>query len=250
MIPRRYVDGFTKALNAVSEDMRRRLADELAAIDMTRPVAEVRQQVVDIMQAYCGGASDMAAVLAAEFYDGLRSYELGEPMGALAVSGRKPEATEGAVRAFAQKLVDGKPDEFRELCIERLDYEVKTAAERAVLINGARDRRRPRFARVSTGNETCDLCLMLASCGFVYRSADSATHTHANCDCRVTPSWNANEVEGYDPKAIYDRWQGQVDQMARERADRKGTSFEDELQAIMDRYRRASENARQRMRGR
>lgn len=248
MIPRRYVNNFTKALNAISEDMRRRLADELAAIDMTQDVATVRQQVIDIMQVYCGGATDMAAVLAAEFYDGLRKLEIGEGMGAIADSGRNPDATDGAVRAFAQKLVDGKPDEFRELCLERLDYEVKTAAERTVLINGGRDRRRPRFARVPTGNETCDFCLMLASRGFVYRSADSATHTHANCDCRIVPSWDSNEVEGYDPSAIYGRWQEQVDEMARERAERRGTSFEEERGEIMARYARAASNARQRRR--
>ena len=189
MIPRRYVNNFTKALNAVSEDMRRRLADELAAIDMGQDVATVRQQVVEVMQAYCGGATDVAATLAAEFYDGLREFELGERMGAFADSGRDPAATDGAVHAFAQKLVDGKPDEFRELCLERLDYEMKVAAERCVLTNGARDRRRPKFARVPTGNETCDFCLMLASRGFVYRSADSASHSHANCvvgDTRVS----------------------------------------------------------------
>ena len=180
-IPRRYVNNFTKALNAVSEDMRRRLADELAAIDMSQDVATVRQRVVEVMQAYCGGATDVAATLAAEFYDGLREIELGERMGALADSGRDPAATDGAVRAFAQKLVDGRPDEFRELCLERLDYEMKVAAERCVLANGARDRRRPKFARVPTGAETCDFCLMLASRGFVYRSADSASHSHANC---------------------------------------------------------------------
>ena len=249
MIPRRYVNNFTKALNAVSEDMRRRLADELAAIDMGQDVATVRQQVVEVMQAYCGGATDVAATLAAEFYDGLREFELGERMGALADSGRDPAATDGAVRAFAQKLVDGKPDEFRELCLERLDYEMKVAAERCVLTNGARDRRRPKFARVPTGNETCDFCLMLASRGFVYRSADSASHSHANCDCRIVPSWRSDEVEGYDPSALYDQWQGQVDAMARERADRDGTSFAEERRAIMDRYARAASNARQRRRG-
>ena len=118
----------------------------------------------------------------------------------------------------------------------------------AVLINGGRDRRRPRFARVPTGNETCDFCLMLASRGFVYRSADSATHTHANCDCRIVPSWDSNEVEGYDPSAIYGRWQEQVDEMARERAERRGTSFEEERGEIMARYARAASNARQRRR--
>lgn len=243
-IPRVYVDRFTDALNRLSQDMRKRLADELAAIDMSQDVATVRNQVIEVMQTYCGGASDVSATLAAEFYDGLREIEIGERLGAIADSGRKVAATDGAVRAFAQKLVDGKPDEFRELCLERLDYEIKIAAERAVLINGARDSKRPRFARVPTGTETCDFCLMLASRGFVYRSKDSASHSHANCDCRIVPSWKANKVEGYDPKAIYKRWQEAIDAEAKERAERNGTPIAEERQKIMDRYKRAADNAR------
>lgn len=249
-IPRVYVDNFTAALNKLSQKTREKLAEALASIDMSQDVATVREQVIDVMQAYCGGATDTAAMLAAEFYDGLREFEIGERYGALAESGRKLAATDGAVRAFAQKLVDGKPDEFRELCLERLDYEIKVAAERAVLINGARDRKRPRFARVPTGAETCDFCLMLASRGFVYRSADSATHSHANCDCRIVPSWKANKVEGYDPKALYKRWQEAIDTEAKERAERNGTTVAEERQRIMDRYKRAASNARARRKAR
>ena len=47
-----------------------------------------------------------------------------------------------------------------------------------------------RYARVPQGAETCDFCLMLASRGFVYLTADSAegwNHTHRGCDCIVVP---------------------------------------------------------------
>lgn len=247
-IPRRYVDGFTSALNAVSSEVRARMADELARIDMGQDVAEVRRQVVDVMQRYCGGATDMAAQLAAEFYDGLRELELGEPMGAVATSGRDPDATEGAVRAFAQQLVDGSAEAFVRLCLERLDYEVKVAAAQTVLINGRRDRSKPRYARVPTGAETCDFCLMLASRGFVYVTEAAASHAHSGCDCRVVPSWKAHEVEGYEPLDYYDQWQASIDAKASERAGRNGTTYEEERKKIIDAYERASSNAKRRRR--
>ena len=246
MIPRAYVENFTKAINTVSERSRLELQAALEAIDYDRDVATVRAEVVDVMQAYCGGASDLTAQLAAEFYDGLREYELGARMGAYAASGREAAATEGAVRAFAEKLVDGNVEAFIDLCLSRLDYEAKVAAARCVIANGRRDPAKPRFARVPTGAETCDFCLMLASRGFVYASESTASHTHSGCDCRVVPSWKALEVDGYDPSALYDQWQDYIDRTARERSARKGTTYDEERRAIMQRYEDAAKNARKR----
>ena len=66
-----------------------------------------------------------------------------------------------------------------------------------------------RFARVPSGGETCPFCIMLASRGAVYYSEQSAGadgHYHANCRCRIVPSWNGAAIEGYDPALYYDMW--------------------------------------------
>lgn len=245
-IPRAYVDNFTRALNGVSARCREGLGDALARIDMTQDVAAVREQVIAAMRVWCGGATDQAAVLAAEFYDGLREIELGARLGAVASSGREPEATDGAVRAFAQQLVNGKPDELVRLCLDRLDYEVKVAASQTALNNARRDPVKPRFARVPTGAETCDFCLMLASRGFVYHTEAAASHAHAGCDCRTVPSWRAHEVEGYDTQDLARRWQDAIDAKARERAERNGTDEADERAAIMAAYQRSAASAKKR----
>ena len=243
-MPRAYIDGMTKAVNQLSAAGKEQLAAQLATIDMSLPVEEVREQVIAIMQAMCGGYTDMAAMLAAEMYDGLREWELGERMGAVAESGRVPAATDGAVRAFAQKLVDDLPEQFVMLCLERLDYEIKRASAETVLINGRRDQHRPHYARVPSGAETCDFCLMLASRGFVYKSLAAASHFHSGCDCRVVPSWRAYKVEGYDPTKIFDQWQAAVDAKAEERAERSGKSVDEERKSIMATYERAATNAK------
>lgn len=245
-IPRAYIERYTKAINTISADSRQKLADALAAVDYTQDVATIRDEVIAIMDVYCGGATDLTAQLAAEFYDGLREYELGERMGAVAKSGRDPNATEGAVRAFAQKLVEDKTAEFITLCLERLDYETKVAAAQTVLNNGKRDSRHPRYARVPSGAETCDFCLMLASRSFVYRNETTASHAHSGCDCRIVPSWKSMAVEGYDPDALYDQWQKAIDTKAAERAERNGTSVDEERRHIMKGYGNAAKNAKKR----
>lgn len=146
----------------------------------------------------------------------------------MAASGRgtqSPEATERAVRAFVQKLVDEGEDgvaDFEDLLLERVEYETKRAVAYNTIDNARRDPDRPRFARVPQGERTCDFCLMLASRGPVYLTAESAgayTKFHVHCDCKVVPFWDTVEdgfsrrrgrgmsIEGYDPDALYKQYQ-------------------------------------------
>lgn len=115
--------------------------------------------------------------------------------------------------------------------------------------NGRRDPRKPKFARVPTGDETCDFCLMLASRGFVYSSKMSAggvklDHYHSGCNCRVVAGWDGDDVEGYDTDEIYDRWQSSIDAIATERAEKRGTTVEEERSKIMLGYANSAKNAK------
>lgn len=208
MIPRSSIDTYTKGINAISEQARANLANVLSQIDYTQDGWV--DLVLDAMQTVCGASTDMTSVLAAEYYDYVREYETGERLGALADSGRKPVATEKATRGIVQKGVDGDVESMNQALLDRVDYEVKKAAADAMFLNGARDKLKPRFARVTSGSETCKFCLMLSSRGFVYTSASAAgetNHYHANCDCRIVPGFGKNpKVAGYDPDQIYKEW--------------------------------------------
>lgn len=226
-IPRRAIDEYTRGVNAATASATELLAAELEAIDWDVPVAEVRDRLIEIMQACCESAANMSAVVASEFYDAAREHAIGSAMGATAEAGYSPRATEGAVRAFVQALVDGRPDAPERVarkCAQRIDWEAKRAAANSIKANARRDRAKPRYARVPSGSETCEFCLMLASRGPVYHSADSAgegNHFHANCDCRIVPVWDSHrevtdaggvirrggtQIEGYDPDAYYERY--------------------------------------------
>lgn len=213
-IPRSYIDNYSKALNVVSEQARVKLVDALSKIDYTADIADIRNAVIAIMQPACGASTQVAARLAAEFYDGLRArFGIDDDYVAEVDSQRVPEATSGAVRAFVQDIVDGKPlESFINLCGERIDYETRRAANECVAYNAKRDPRRPKWARIPAGAETCQFCIMLASRGFTYQSEEVASHAHANCDCRIVPSWDKSpEVQGYDPKLYYDMYKNPGD---------------------------------------
>ncbi len=244
MIPRRLIENYTQGINGISKASRAALKTALESIDFSQPVDVVRDLVIETMQSVCGASTDAAAALSAEFYDGLREMETGQRMGAVATSGREAQATEGAVRAFAEHLVNGKANAFVISLLSRVDYETKVAAAQTCLENAKRDPRKPMFARVPTGTETCDFCLMLASRGFVYHTEAAASHTHSGCDCRVVPSWKSQSVEGYDPDALYNDWQDAVDEKAARRAEKNGTSAEDEREKIMQAYEKSASNAK------
>jgi len=211
VIPRSYIENYSKSLNMISDTAKSRLVGALEQVDYTRPAAEVRDAVITIMQAACGASTDVTARLAADFYDGLRVLMVGERMGAVADSMRNPDATDGAVRAFIQTIVDGgETDSFIKQCASRLDYENRKAANLCVYENAKTDQLKPKWARIPQGDDTCSYCIIMASRGFVYGDEDMASHTHENCDCRIAPSWESDaEIEGYKEnlasyKAVYD----------------------------------------------
>lgn len=220
-VPRSMLDGLTRQVNAVSADARSKVSRALAAVEWS-DVSRAREAVSQAMRDACGSYADVAAQAAAEFYDAVRELCAGEALGALALPGYDPDATDGAVRALAQLVVDGKgPPAFGRACLERVDYEVKRAAGNSVASNAARDPLRPRYARVPTGAETCEFCTMLASRGFVYatgRSAGALEHYHPGCDCRVVPGFPGSEVEGYDPAEWLRRYE--ANEAAREERGR------------------------------
>lgn len=245
-IPRAALDYVTEQVNRLSADAKARVMRVLERVDWS-DISTARALVVQALQMELASSTVLAAQASADLYDAIREASVGQRLGATAASGYDPAATDGAIRAFVQKVVDGKEIEvFNRLVLSRVDYELRRAANYCVTANGARDPLRPRYARVPTGAETCDFCLMLASRGFVYHSASSAAvdHVHENCDCRVTPGFPGDEVEGYDTQEIYGRWQAAMDAKARERAERKGTTESEERAAIMRAYGDAAKRAK------
>ena len=259
-IPRAALDFVTDEINGISADAQRKAMRVLERIDWS-DVTAARELAVEAAQLALSDATTLAAQASADFYDASRELAVGEKLGARTLSGYNPDATDGAIRGFVRFVERGDIEQFNDQVMQRIDYEIKRAAGYSMTENGAADPLNPRYARVPTGTETCAFCLMLASRGFVYRSernAGSMNHYHSGCDCRIVCSWQTTgagvsrrasldlDVEGYDPDALYDEWIASIDAEARERAERNGTSFEEERASIMRAYRRSADGAKRR----
>lgn len=249
-IPRQAVDFLTEEINGISADAQARVLRVLQGINWTpENIAECRDLVLQALAAVMPTYTTMAAQASADFYDAARELAIGERLGAQAISDFDMRKTEGAVRGFVRFVLDGRVETFNEQVLQRIDYEMKRSAGESMFANGRRDHRRPKYARVPTGSETCDFCLMLASRGFVYSSEATAgavklDHYHSGCDCRVVSQWDGGGVEGYDTQAIYDRWQDAIDALAKERAEKRGTTVEEERAAVFRGYSNSAKHAK------
>lgn len=205
------VELYTSRLNALTGAARESIASALSRIEYDS-VADLRLKLFDAMEPFIVGSTDVAASLAAEFYDSVREQAVGERYGASPSSGYDQEATEGAIRALLDGIVKGGTlEDIMGDLLDRADWEIKHAAGNCVIENADKDPLSKRYARIPAGDETCDFCLMLASRGFDYLSAKSAGadrrgHYHPNCDCRIVPGFDGMEVEGYDPDELYIRF--------------------------------------------
>lgn len=250
-IPRVAVDFLTEEINGISADAQARVLEVLRGIQWTpENVAQCRELVIQALAAVMPTYTTMAAQASADFYDAARELVVGERMGAQAISGYDEAKTAGAIRALVRFAVDGRVETFNEQVLQRIDYEMKRSAGESMFANGRRDKRKPKYARVPTGSETCDFCLMLASRGFVYSSeatggAVNLDHYHSGCDCRVVCQWEDGGVEDYDTGAIYDRWKESIDALAKERAEKRGTTVEEEREKIFRGYANSAKHAKQ-----
>lgn len=224
VIPAEFLAGLSNAINQVSGAGREALEAQLRQIMSggADPIEAVGD-VLGVLEPMVDAVANDTAALSAQSYDIIRTASIGEPYGALPQSGRDPSWTRRAAYGIAHQA-NGDPERFIRGILDRMDYEAKRAAGYTTVANGQRDRARPRYGRVPTGPETCEFCIMLASRGFVYHSAEKAgalDHYHPNCDCRVVPCFDSVEVvtaagakrrlsptvySGYDPNKYFDQY--------------------------------------------
>lgn len=175
-----------EAIRRTAQEQLRALVPEGATPEQARLAVEaVSEQVRALASVY----GDAASYVAAE----LLERETGSAGGMLPLD--QFEALDGSVRYAARHLFGDDPDPgaFAAYVAGALG---KAIWDRANATMG-QGRAGVRYARVPTGRETCAFCLMLAGRGYVYSSAELASHSHAGCDCVVVPV-SKGGIGGYD----------------------------------------------------
>lgn len=207
----RYVQALSSIDSACSESVTEAISDYAtrypdASLEELRTYAiNVASEAVEVY----GGAASMAA-------DGVFDDVMtAEGVSVNSQAGLVEPRYDGINRAARYQVGRSEtPTDFAREMGKAASYYSRDMAQREMMAQVARARgtragRDIRFARVPTGIETCTFCTMLASNGFYYKSADSAGHAnHRGCNCVIVPGLDGHtEIEGYDPDALYDRWQ-------------------------------------------
>lgn len=193
-----------------AEDYTRRMVDAFLGKNPDASVDECREFARAVMEQALRVYGDAAATAAADYYDSIMETSGNGAPRALLGSSVDAAQVEKTARYQAGKLVNGDAAGFVRECASYAADATKKAANDTTLKNAKRDGKRGvRFARVPTGAETCTFCRMLASRGFVYKSAKSAgefSHFHRGCDCRIVASTDSEGLEGYDPDRELELW--------------------------------------------
>ncbi len=246
---------YENILSKLSAGTQQTLRNALMQVDFSNRSIAI-QQIEQIVVSLTGVSTEVASLIGANFYDEVSLEVTGKSGDAQALNTYSPKSDFVTVNALMHSVND-EDDEIKFIneMLERVDMQIRKAANNSVVENGYRDKRRPRFARVPTyekGSPPCLFCLMLASRGAVNYSRSSAGETtlghnryHNNCKCKIVPVFKSMDIEGYDPDALYDEWQKGYTKLAKKRAKRKGTSVEDEIKRYKRKQQEASEKAYQ-----
>lgn len=199
---------FAQGVSEISGLSRGTLMESLSAIDMSD-----RDMVEDLVLGACRAAQQASGSYAAQFYRGMSILQTGSDFDARALDAYDREKTLIAIRGIYNQcyLGDGEWDEERlaRALGDRVEFEANRAAKVGVWKNGQLDSREVRYARVPVGAETCAWCLMTAGLGYWFMTEESASHTHAHCDCAIVPAIggiHAVQIPGYDSTVYRDMW--------------------------------------------
>lgn len=172
--------------------------------------SEVRARAREFLPILAASYGEVSASAAADFYE--TSREASVARGSFTAIMSESDAARRAARSVrwaTDPLYGGDV----EAALGRMTLVSEEAAlqqgRNTIMLNAERDPARPRFARVPVG-KTCAWCLMLASRGARYRSAESAgaagQYHGGACDCQPVASWDGGKdlPPSYDEGHLYE----------------------------------------------
>ena len=215
MTSRADVERLRSATGRLVELIRADMARLFRRLDLSKPEV-ARDALLEVVPVLVREYGELAAVVAAEWYEQIRAEQVGGAYTARLGDVIPDAAMVSSVRYAAGHLFKGDPEQTLKVLSGSLQRHVLYSSRGTVARNAEHDPARPRFARIPSGPTTCAWCDMMASRGFVYFTKESAGDTgrgvgddfHDDCDCQVVPEFDREQhhIEGYDPDAMYDRY--------------------------------------------
>ena len=215
MVARSDIERFRKDNADLSRLVLAELESFFFSLNLSRPEA-VRDALLEFMPLLTQQYGDVAATLAADWYDELRADSgVSGRFRALTAPSVPVAAVEAKVRYLAGHLWSPEPAAMLGGLLTAADKYVKQPGRDTMASNARREG--VRWARVPSGAKTCAWCLMLASRDAVYGSKQSAGgdghRFHGACDCVATRIAKASDYpEGYLPDDYYAMYQAARDE--------------------------------------
>lgn len=218
MTTRADVERLRSATGRLVELIRADLTRLFRSLDMSRP-EWARDALLEAVPALVREYGEMAAVVAAEWYEEIRAAQVAGSYTARLGDVIPDVAPISSVRYAARHLFTEEPESALKVLSGAVQRHVLYSSRDTVARNVRLDPARPRFARIPTGPTTCAWCDMMASRGFVYYTEAAAGDKggdrpgfgddfHDDCDCQVVASFDREQhhLEGYDPDAMFARY--------------------------------------------
>lgn len=208
-VSRAYIEQFAARNTLITDAMRKQLIKVLDGID-TSQRETIRSLVYMVLKPY----TDIAASLAAQFYNGIR------------LAANMPDNYEATAlgsfdRGYLNQRIDGVLDEVDEgrntaprdnLLADVAGTFVKDAGDNSIRLNAQRDPAKPKYAIVPN-SKACAFCVMRASLGYHYPEK-SAIRSHHSCTCVATPVFRGAKIEGYNPKEYLSQYEQAAEALA------------------------------------
>ena len=207
---------FEQANNGIADLVDQELTGFLGALNFDRPEA-VQAALFEFVPALVSEYGDVAASVAADWYDELRASEgvPGSFRASLAPSvpaGQVSDRLGYATRASGPLWLGDSSTLTAFLSMMANEYALQPGRD---TVMQAAHKDKAAYARVPEPN-ACKFCLMLASRGFVYSkdTVGDSKKFHGKCRCNAMPVWDETRARvefGYDPDALYTQYRAAVD---------------------------------------
>lgn len=202
-------DQFVESQRGVRRLLERDLLAWWVSVEHLSP-SEIQAEARSFLPLLAATYGEVSATAAADFYDASRddSRARGRFTAALPRIVARTPVSRNTGWATAP-LFNSDPEGALGRMLLITDEAALQEGRNTIMYNAQRDPARPRFARIPVG-KTCAWCLMLASRGAVYRSAESAgaagQYHGGACDCQPVASWDHGKdlPPSYDEAALFD----------------------------------------------
>lgn len=149
-----------------------------------------RDALLEIAPSLGGVYSEQAAVAAAEWYEQVRSKEIGGSYTARIAGVTASNVIREDVRWVSRHLFSGSEAIVIPELSAALSRKILYASNRTIGYNTLEvDQRSAGWQRIARPSG-CDFCVMLAARGAVYKRSGADFASHNNCRCRARPSWD------------------------------------------------------------